>query len=158
MRIGRIVGFPIGFHRRSAGESELRMGRGGLALLRPGRREPLEVPPVGLSGVAVNEGILLALPGAMNPLIVDADAIESSILRNFPPNELWTFRGRWFDRSPRGILRRIWVHSAAACPGRQRTPFSPTHGSQGERVVDRPEDVHRARMPPFHHVPDLLPA
>jgi len=33
------------------------------------------VPPVGLSGVAVNEGILLALPGAMNPLIVDADAI-----------------------------------------------------------------------------------
>jgi len=114
----RIAEFPIGFRRRSGGESKLRMGeawRYFVFVLTGGNLWKYAL--VGLSGVVVNEGILLALSGAMNPLIADAVAIESSILWNFSLNELWTFRGRRFDRSPRGVLRRIWVHNAASLAG-----------------------------------------
>lgn len=50
---------------------------------------------VGLSGVAVNEGILLLLQAAgFYITIASAVAIEVSILTNFLLNDLWTFRDR----------------------------------------------------------------
>ncbi|MDG6908797.1 MAG: GtrA family protein [Nitrososphaerota archaeon] len=50
---------------------------------------------VGLSGVMVNEGLLLALVYARVYLLhADAVAIEASILSNFFLNDYWTFRDR----------------------------------------------------------------
>jgi dolichol-phosphate mannosyltransferase len=50
---------------------------------------------VGLSGVVVNEGLLLALVYArVYYLDADAVAIEASIVSNFFLNDYWTFRER----------------------------------------------------------------
>ncbi|HUI00061.1 MAG TPA: GtrA family protein [Nitrososphaerales archaeon] len=50
---------------------------------------------VGLTGVAVNEGLLLLLQSTgMYLLLASAIAIEVSILSNFAMNDLWTFRER----------------------------------------------------------------
>ncbi|MDG7029989.1 MAG: GtrA family protein, partial [Nitrososphaerota archaeon] len=50
---------------------------------------------VGLSGVLVNEGLLLALVyERVFYLHADAVAIEASILSNFFLNDYWTFRDR----------------------------------------------------------------
>ncbi len=50
---------------------------------------------VGLSGVAVNEGMLVALTNAgLFYLYSSAVAIEVSILTNFVLNDYWTFRDR----------------------------------------------------------------
>ena len=50
---------------------------------------------VGLSGVLVNEGLLLALVYArFYYLYADTVAIEASILSNFFLNDYWTFRDR----------------------------------------------------------------
>lgn len=50
---------------------------------------------VGLSGVLVNEGLLLALVyEGVYYLSADAVAIEAAILSNFLLNDYWTFRDR----------------------------------------------------------------
>ncbi len=59
---------------------------------------------VGLTGVAVNEGLLLALQAVgLYLLFASALAIEVSILSNFLMNDLWTFR----DRRSGHVLHRL---------------------------------------------------
>ncbi len=50
---------------------------------------------VGLSGIVVNEGVLVLLVnGGMYLLYASAIAIEVSIISNFVLNDFWTFRDR----------------------------------------------------------------
>ena len=49
---------------------------------------------VGLSGVAVNEGVLVTLATLVYYVYASAIAIEISIVTNFILNDFWTFRDR----------------------------------------------------------------
>jgi putative flippase GtrA len=49
---------------------------------------------VGLSGVAVNEGLLVTLATLVYYVYASAIAIEVSIVTNFILNDIWTFRDR----------------------------------------------------------------
>ena len=61
---------------------------------------------VGLTGVVVNEGILLALVAAgFYYLYASAIAIELSIISNFVLNDLWTFRDRRHGHAAARLLR-----------------------------------------------------
>jgi dolichol-phosphate mannosyltransferase len=62
---------------------------------RDGLGPVLKFAVVGAVGVAVNEGLLLALLGAgVYLLAASVIAIEISILSNFVLNDLWTFKDR----------------------------------------------------------------
>jgi dolichol-phosphate mannosyltransferase len=115
----RIVEFPMKFGRRRSGDSKLGAGeiwRYFLFVLTRGNLWKYAL--VGLSGVAVNEGLLALLSSRLGyPIAADAVAVESSILWNFLLNEFWTFRGRRLRRDVRGVLRRAYVHNAASLAG-----------------------------------------
>jgi dolichol-phosphate mannosyltransferase len=68
---------------------------------------------VGLSGVVVNEGLLMLLHGTAGaPLLFSSLlAIETSILTNFWLNHVWTWRMPL--RTP-GFLRRLLQYHASA--------------------------------------------
>ncbi|MFW2386774.1 MAG: GtrA family protein [Polyangiales bacterium] len=68
---------------------------------------------VGLSGVAVNQGLLMLLHGSLGaPLLLSSlIAIEVSILTNFLLNHSWTWRVPF---SEPGLLRRVFQYHAAA--------------------------------------------
>jgi dolichol-phosphate mannosyltransferase len=68
---------------------------------------------VGLSGVVVNQGLLMLLHGTLGaPLLLSSMiAIEISILTNFLLNHIWTWRMSL--RVP-GLLRRTIQYHAAA--------------------------------------------
>jgi len=68
---------------------------------------------VGLSGVVVNQGLLMLLHGAAGaPLLLSSIiAIETSILTNFVLNHVWTWRMPL--REP-GLFRRAVQYHAAA--------------------------------------------
>mgnify|MGYP001772964095 CR=1 FL=1 len=114
----RIEEFPIRFGRRGSGESKLGAGeiwRYFVFVLTRGNLWKYAL--VGLSGVAVNEGLLALLSPHVYPVLADAIAVESSILWNFALNDSWTFRGRRLRRDLRGILRRAYLHNAASLAG-----------------------------------------
>jgi len=68
---------------------------------------------VGLSGVVVNQGLLMLLHGTLGaPLLLSSlIAIEVSILTNFLLNHSWTWRVPF---SEPGLLRRVIQYHAAA--------------------------------------------
>lgn len=68
---------------------------------------------VGLSGVVVNQGLLMLLHGRLGaPLLLSSlVAIEVSILTNFALNHSWTWRVPF---SEPGLLRRAIQYHAAA--------------------------------------------
>jgi len=68
---------------------------------------------VGLSGVVVNQGLLMLLHGTFKaPLLLSSIlAIEISILTNFLLNHIWTWRLPL--REP-GLIRRVVQYHAAA--------------------------------------------
>ncbi|MGC8558408.1 MAG: glycosyltransferase [Nitrososphaeria archaeon] len=72
---------------------------------------------VGISGIIINELVLYLLSGAINPLVADLIAIETSIITNFLLNESWTFRGRRISRDVRSTLRRLYTHNAFSFVG-----------------------------------------
>lgn len=68
---------------------------------------------VGLSGVVVNQGLLMLLHGAVGaPLLLSSIiAIEISILTNFILNHTWTWR---LPLRESGLMRRVVQYHAAA--------------------------------------------
>ncbi|MDH3652746.1 MAG: GtrA family protein [Myxococcales bacterium] len=68
---------------------------------------------VGLSGVLVNQGLLMLLHGTFGaPLLLSSIiAIEVSILTNFLLNHTWTWR---LPLRERGLIRRVVQYHAAA--------------------------------------------
>ena len=68
---------------------------------------------VGLSGVIVNQGLLMLLHGTIGaPLLLSSlIAIEVSILTNFLLNHTWTWR---VPLGEPGLLRRVVQYHAAA--------------------------------------------
>ncbi len=68
---------------------------------------------VGLSGVVVNQGLLMLLHGTIGaPLLLSSlIAIEVSILTNFLLNHTWTWR---VPLGEPGLLRRVVQYHAAA--------------------------------------------
>ena len=68
---------------------------------------------VGLSGVVVNQGLLMLLHGAAGaPLLLSSIiAIEISILTNFVLNHTWTWRMPLLEP---GLMRRVVQYHAAA--------------------------------------------
>ncbi|MGB9339774.1 MAG: GtrA family protein [Polyangiales bacterium] len=68
---------------------------------------------VGLSGVVVNQGLLMLLHGTLGaPLLLSSIiAIEVSILTNFVLNHTWTWR---VPLSEPGLIRRAIQYHAAA--------------------------------------------
>ena len=68
---------------------------------------------VGLSGVVVNQGLLMLLHGTLGaPLLLSSlVAIETSILTNFLLNHTWTWR---VPLGEPGLLRRAVQYHAAA--------------------------------------------
>lgn len=68
---------------------------------------------VGLSGVVVNQGLLMLLHGTLGaPLLLSSIiAIEVSILTNFLLNHIWTWR---VPLSEPGLVRRAVQYHAAA--------------------------------------------
>lgn len=113
-RYRRVREVPYQFGRRRAGESKLGASvmwdylqqLWKLALRRDGFGRFLRYCLIGLSGVAVNLGVLWALreQGGFGKLRAPAAAIECAILNNFLWNELWTFRDR-ARMAPRGWQR-----------------------------------------------------
>lgn len=86
---------PYVFRRRAAGESKLgarAMADFVIHLLQVSRAARFAA--VGLSGVAVNLGVMKAVLDATgNVDLASLAGIEASILSNFTLNDLWTFRG-----------------------------------------------------------------
>jgi len=61
---------------------------------------------VGLTGVVVNEGLLVLLAsGGVYYVYASAFAIEASIISNFVLNDLWTFRDRRHGRAATRFLK-----------------------------------------------------
>ena len=73
----------------------------------------LRVGGVGLSGVVVNQGLLMLLHGTLGaPLLLSSIiAIEVSILTNFVLNHTWTWR---VPLGEPGLIRRAVQYHAAA--------------------------------------------
>ena len=59
---------------------------------------------VGLTGVAVNEGLFILFRGFMYYVYADTLAVETSIVTNFILNDLWTFRDRRHGRAAARLL------------------------------------------------------
>lgn len=94
-----LVEVPYTFGTRTNGKSKLTVGENfrylELVMKLSGYR-PLKFFLVGLSGVAVNEGLLFLLHSSygLTTAMAGLVAIEVSILSNFVANNLWTFRQR----------------------------------------------------------------
>lgn len=71
---------------------------------------------VGLSGIAVNEGLLYVFTDLLGIflLLSSLAAIEISILTNFTLNELWTFRDM---RGGRKVYTRMGMYNLVAAGG-----------------------------------------
>lgn len=121
----RVAESPYSFAPRAAGASKLR-ARHVVSLLRqlgaPGRLaggalatalQPAfwKFLAVGASGVAVNQGALLLLAGALPLLVASLFAVEASILWNFALNDVWSFRDRSPSASRATRLARYHAHA-----------------------------------------------
>jgi len=88
----------------------------GLGALWAHRRRLARFALVGLSGVLLNMGLLVALVEAagLDEILAATIATEAAILSNFSLNDRWTFGDA---RSPLGRLRRAAQYNAIALGG-----------------------------------------
>lgn len=93
-----LVEIPYTFGTRINGKSKLTIGENFRYLelvMKLSDYRPLKFFAVGLSGVAVNEGLLYLLVNyGFTVAIAGIIAIELSILSNFAVNNIWTFKKR----------------------------------------------------------------
>ncbi len=114
----KVTEIPYVFGQRTLGKSKLTVGENvkfiSLLLMLSNYR-PVKFLAVGLTGVAVNEGLLFLLHTftPLSLLLAGAISIESSILSNFFLNNLWTFR----DRNLGGWVRGVIKYNLVALPG-----------------------------------------
>lgn len=114
LRVGEV---PFKFTPRLKGRSKLGIGewlRYLIHVVKISGYRTLKFISVGLSGVAVNMGLLWILLKLTPVWVSSPIAIEASILNNFVLNDLWTFRRR---RTGRWLSRLIKYHGAVAVGG-----------------------------------------
>ncbi len=114
----KVSEIPYVFGKRLLGKSKLTIGENFKfirLLLMLSDFRPLKFMTIGLSGVAVNEGILFLLKSfsPLSLLFAGIIAIETSILSNFVLNHTWTFKDRSLGSWARGVLK----YNAVALPG-----------------------------------------
>ncbi|MGQ9787973.1 MAG: glycosyltransferase [Candidatus Hadarchaeaceae archaeon] len=117
-RYGKVVEVPYTFSARVAGKSKLgtrQMFSYVKQLLRLSNYRILKFMTVGVSGIAVNNGVLWLLVSLniMSPFFAEIFSIESSILSNFTLNNLWTFKGR----KSGGIIYRLLKYHGSVLVG-----------------------------------------
>ncbi|EQD53755.1 Dolichol-phosphate mannosyltransferase, partial [mine drainage metagenome] len=114
----KVTEIPYVFGQRTLGKSKLTVGENvkfiSLLLMLSNYR-PVKFLAVGLTGVAVNEGLLFLLHTftPLSLLLAGAISIESSILSNFFLNNVWTFRDRKLGGWTRGVIK----YNLVALPG-----------------------------------------
>jgi dolichol-phosphate mannosyltransferase len=106
----KVVEVPYTFRTRAAGSSKLgykQMLSYANQLLRLSNYRILKFMAVGVSGIAVNNGVLWFLVSSMyiQPLLADAFSIEASIMSNFLLNNFWTFGERKGERLLRKLVK-----------------------------------------------------